>query len=32
MDYEKYKGSIMKKLLEIMKKISQLREIARRII
>ncbi len=32
MDYRKYEGSIMKRLLEIMEKVSQLREAARRII
>ncbi len=32
MDYKKYKGSIIKKLLEIIKKIPQLREAVRRAI
>ncbi len=32
MDYEKYGGSIMKKLLEITERVSQLREAAKRVI
>ncbi len=32
MDYRKHKGSIMDRLLEIIKKVSQLREVARRVI
>ena len=32
MDYEKHRGSIMERLLEIMEKISQLREATRRAI
>ena len=32
MDYEKHGGSIMKRLLEITKKVPQLREAARRAI
>ncbi len=32
MDYGKYEGSIMERLLEIMEKVSQLREAARRAI
>ncbi len=32
MDYGKYEGSIMKRLLEITEKVSQLREAARRVI
>ncbi len=32
MDYRKYRGSIMERLLEITEKISQLREAARRAI
>ncbi len=32
MDYRKHKGSIMKRLLEITEKVSQLREAARRVI
>ncbi len=32
MDYGKYEGYIMKRLLEIIEKISQLREVARRVI
>jgi len=32
MDYRKYEGSIMKRLLEITKKVPQLREAARRVI
>ncbi len=32
MDYRKYRGSIMKRLLEITEKVSQLREVARRAI
>ena len=32
MDYEKHEGSIMKRLLEIIKKISQLKEVARKVI
>ncbi len=31
-DYEKYKGSIMEKLLKIIKKVPQLRKAARRAI
>ena len=32
MDYRRYENSIIKRLLEIMKKVSQLREVARRTI
>ncbi len=32
MDYRKHKGSIMKRLLEITEKVSQLREVAKRVI
>ena len=32
MDYRKHKGSIMKRLLEIIKKVLQLREVTRRVI
>ncbi len=32
MDYEKHRGSIMKRLLEITEKVPQLREAARRTI
>ncbi len=32
MNYEKYEGFIMEKLLEITEKVSQLREVARRVI
>jgi len=32
MDYGKYRGSIMKRLLKIIEKVSQLREATRRVI
>ena len=32
MDYRKYRGSIIERLLEITEKVSQLREVARKVI